>query len=505
MRNPWALAAGLILLAAAVLTAAHWPLLPYFLDSYYHLAVIGGFRDAGGLALHAFWEAAPEGRPHLYPPLFHLIFLHGALLKIDPITLARFWTWLCPPLLLAAAWLACSRVFGARLACLALISLTLPYSFFLATLNYPPASFVLVIAFGILLALHRRRPLAGGLLLAAAFWLHAGLPWLLALSLLLYGLVERTHRGTCWRILLIGLLGASPWLAHLYRHLPMIQFQPRGEDRFLDLPVAMILLGILGLLPAWRQGGLARLPVCMAAGFLPMLLAGYRFRFFAAQGAFPFLLLAAFALDRIVRRIRRPWIFVPLLFLLALAAPSVHVRPQPVEGRTLTIAWGDTALSTLSGLREPYPRGTGTSLYQERLMGQLEEAVRSHVHPDELVYCNVSYLGGMLTALTGRATTNQMLREMPERPLDQQIPPARLVVWIKDPSGQHPRALQEAALQFHLRPLAETELAYLYFNPRAEGVRKAVRRVVPWKVSSAVILICGLLAGWDLFRRRPAP
>ena len=59
----WTLLSLLIILGAAILSTAQWPAYPYFLDANYHLAVIRGFREAGGPVLHAFWEAAPEGRP----------------------------------------------------------------------------------------------------------------------------------------------------------------------------------------------------------------------------------------------------------------------------------------------------------------------------------------------------------------------------------------------------------------------------------------------------------
>src|SRR3989338_10814800 len=82
-----------------------WDTYPRFLDSYYHLAVIQGFRQHGGVALHAFWESAPAGRPHLYPPLFHLLWWPVAALVREPITVARCWSVVGgPSLLLVMAW-----------------------------------------------------------------------------------------------------------------------------------------------------------------------------------------------------------------------------------------------------------------------------------------------------------------------------------------------------------------------------------------------------------------
>src|SRR3989338_7051083 len=93
-----------------------WDTYPRFLDSYYHLAVIQGFRQAGGIALHAFWESAPAGRPHLYPPLFHLVWAPLALLVRDPIAPARCWTLLGTSLLLVSTAWATRQLFGGRRA-----------------------------------------------------------------------------------------------------------------------------------------------------------------------------------------------------------------------------------------------------------------------------------------------------------------------------------------------------------------------------------------------------
>ena len=497
-RNPWDLTAGLILAAAAVLTAAHWPVFPYFLDSYYHLAVIRGFSQAGGPVLHAFWEAAPQGRPHLYPPLFHLIFFHGTLAGMPFIQLARFWTWVSFPLLLAAAWMMLIRTTSSRLACLALITLATPYSFFLGTINHLPATLALVAGLGMMLALSRKRWLAGGLFLAAAFWLHAGLPWLLAFSVLLFGLVEREYRKSCFLILGVGLLASSPWLLHLWNHRSLLQIQPRGEERMLEAPVPLLLLGLWGLVIAWRKRGIFRHLAVMAVVFSVMFFAGYRSRFLATQGLFPWLLLAAVALDWLIERIHRPWGCGLLLAGLALLSPSLHFSP----GQTAAphVAWADTTLSTLSGGVQPTPRGTDSPVYNKKFMEELADTVRAHTKPDELIYSNMNYLAGMMTALTGRAATNQMLREMADHPTGEQIPQARLILWVKELSGERSPKMDEAVAQHHLRPLGETGIAYTFLNLHPKGRRHVTPAVFPWWAASGAILLAAAVAAWDLSR-----
>lgn len=491
----WSVAAGLILFAVALLSACHWPVYPYFLDSYYHLSVIQGFIDAGGPVTHAFWEAAPAGRPHLYPPLFHLLFLPIRLMGVGPIPLARFWTWASFPLLLGVAWRVTRRLGTNRRAALTVFLLAAPYSFFLGSINFVPATLVLIAALGIALALERSRWLAAGLFLGLAFWTHAGLPWLLALSILIFGLISRPHRKSAFLALGIGLLAASPWLIQQARHLALLQLQPRGEDHQLETPLLAVALGLWGIRPAWKEGGLSRFWIALGLGFLPMML-GYRARFLSTQGLFPFLMLGGIALDHLAERIRLRGALPVLLALILLGSPSLHFSPQ---GRQ--VAWGDTPLGILSGIVPPIPRGTAAPLYHSKFMGELAAAARAHTQPDELIFCNIHYLGGMLSVLSGRATTNQMLREMADRPLEDQIRPARLIVWVKDPAGRfQPTGGEAAAFQFHLRPLGETKLAALYYNPYADGRRRTARAVIPWWLALGIMGLAAGLAFRDLAR-----
>jgi len=499
VRNPWTLAAALIIIGITILAAAQWPAFPYFFDSYYHLAVIQGFDAAGGVTLHAFWEAAPQGHPHLYPPLFHLLLLPLFQVGMAPLVLAKLWCVAAFPLLLVSAWFVFSRLTTPQTACWIVAALASPYSFFLGAVNYLPATFCLIAALWMVLALHRHRWGAAGILLALTFWLHGGLPWLFGLSLLLFGLIEPTYRKTAWMSLGVGLLGALPWLIHLAQHTQWITLQPPGEDRTFETPIALLLLGMMGLGVVWKSTNRSlRLLAMMALGMLPMVL-GYRFRFFATQGLFPWLLLAGLTLAGVANKWiekRKPWMAWTLLAAVLLAAPTLYgTAKQPVR-----LNWADTPLVLLSGKPSPIARPSAHPLFFKRFLHELAGIVEAHTEAEELVYCNVPYVGGMLSILTGRATTNPLLREMAVRPESQQIRPAKLIVWIKDPSGKPSRQMQETVLQYQLRPLSQTEVAYLYINPWPTGHRQTPRAVFPeWL---GLLLAFGAIGAvvWELKR-----
>ncbi len=497
----WNFIAAMLLLAISVLCAAQWYAFPYFLDSYYHLAVIQGFREAGGPVTHAFWEAAPEGHPHLYPPLFHLLWLPFNLLHMPPILMARIWSWTALPLLLAIVWRVLSRITTARAACLALISVSTPYIFFLSTVNNLPATLALAAGLGLMLALNRNRPVAGGLLLGFTFLLHAGIPWLLLSSLVIFTFLEPSYRKTAWIMIGVGLLASSPWLLHQFRHLSAIQFHHRGEDRFLDTPPVLLILGLIGLKLAWNRTGITRFYVALAIGFLPMAFL-YRFRYFSAQGLFPWLLLAGLTLDRLIEKIRWRWAAVLLLAGLALGSPGLHRSPENLRigFQGLYWTWSDTTLSTLSGKPEDVPRITAKPIFAEKFIDELTAVIQTHSRPDELIYCNYDYIAGMLNTLTGRAVTNQILREMAQPRLETQIAPARLIIWLKEPSGRPGQELAQLLRKHPLELLKETEIALLYQNPSGGGRRRPGHAAIPWWLAEGLLLLAIGTVVWDLKR-----
>ena len=86
MTRLYSLGAIALLIVVAIATAASYELYPLFIDTYYHMGVIEGFRQAGGITTRAFWEMAPGGRVHIYPPSLHVIGYFFSLAGVSPQT-----------------------------------------------------------------------------------------------------------------------------------------------------------------------------------------------------------------------------------------------------------------------------------------------------------------------------------------------------------------------------------------------------------------------------------
>ncbi|MBI4340798.1 MAG: hypothetical protein HY598_00780 [Candidatus Omnitrophica bacterium] len=498
---------GLIALHV-VLLISWWPLLPWFVDIYYHLNVAQAFRDAGGVVLHDFWEFAPEGRPHLYPPALHLGLLWLDSLPLNVITLARLAGILAYPALFSAIWWCAREWLTPRGAYWAILCSALPFSYLLASCTTIAASWATVWWLLGMVAVQRAAWIACALCGALAFYTHLSVPWLMLLSWLVLAAAEpRLRRPLCFGAA-AALLLASPWLAHLWRHRAAMELISTQENRLLELPIALYLLAAVGVAAALKQHLPARgVLFSLLAGLSPLLL-HYRYRFFSGQGLLAVSLLCGVGLcavhEAIARRVLRPLGRPGWLIPAALTAGLFAAHPVWfVEADRLVI--GDTALSHLALQDERMPRSNAVSFYYPQIMDPLVEIIRRQTQPDELISCSQPSVCGLLGALSHRATTTGMLAEVrparaparlrAARGQASPLQSARLVVWLKG-QGDAPPALEG------FQPVEETDAAIVLRNPAAAGRRRMAAAAVPLTAAHALLGAAVLGIADDLLRRR---
>jgi hypothetical protein len=186
----------IVVLAALSINLWHY-YYPLYFDVYdiaNHLAIARGFQRIGGITLRNFWEFPPQGQPHYYPPLLHIIgaFLLNRGYAAD--ALAKWGTWIIYPLSLISAWLCARLIFGAKAGFYALVLLSIPLIWLEKIWGSPTNGLFLVILPLVLLALVKRRyPL---LIVSTLFCLSTHLLGLVApLAILIYAF----HRGFGYR------------------------------------------------------------------------------------------------------------------------------------------------------------------------------------------------------------------------------------------------------------------------------------------------------------------
>ena len=114
--DKWDKLSLLIIILTIALLLYRWEMFPKFIDIYYHFSVARNFELVNGIVIHDFWEYAPDGRPHLYPPLFHLIIIILGNLGFKTEFLMKFVSFIMFPLLQLTSFFIFRKLFNTKIS-----------------------------------------------------------------------------------------------------------------------------------------------------------------------------------------------------------------------------------------------------------------------------------------------------------------------------------------------------------------------------------------------------
>ena len=482
--------------AFAALWAARWPSFPLVLDPYYHLLVARQVADAGGPLAYEWWEHAPAGRPHLYPPALHLML--AALLRagIAPLAAIRLATVILPVALLASLYLTARRLAGPTVAAAALAIALTPFTFQLHCGITMAATLSMCGLLWLMVALEEDRPLAGGLLMALIGYAHLGLPVITLATVIGHAAVRGPE---AWRRLSRAAWGAVllvPWWLHVAAARPGLQVTARWENEGIEVLPVLLIAGAVGLWRCVRQRGrLTWLAACWA-GFL-LLAPRHFYRWVDGEGVLALALVGgagiAWALERL--RPNRRWMGWVLVGVALTMAPTYVRTGQGWERR-----WPDAAPWHLLGSSRVVRKPTDATLISPQIE-QVVADVRRSTQPDEILWSNAPYALGLVAALAGRPMSSAMLNEVgPARPFDP-IAAAHVIVFFKlgDPPGWVTR---DDLARYGVTPIVERDLAVLYRQERVPERAHPPKAALPLGAALAALGLAVGTAGWDLARTR---
>lgn len=372
-------------------------------DHFYHMAAAQKILERGEIPLWDDWEFAPMGRPHLYPPFLHLLiaFFAGSPDNV----LAGFATvqMLLYPLALLCYWMLFRMIMPPALAYLALIFASMEFMFAMGCLMGLPASIVNVLWALILIAVLKRHTYIATLLLGLAFYTHTGMPVMIALGLLVFGLWRREFLRSCLFIVMGAMLLSMPWMVRYIAFSDWMQTSGAEGFSLSSILTRLLWLQILNpvllILAAWgwfrykdRAITIVRSQVI---GLLPML-TQYGGRFFMHGSPFlaPFIAVCF-----------RRWIEGYITWRRALGFLSITLIPLP-------------CISFMNSMKpSPFPGITATHIsgfymlhrqqkdYSE--MEALVQAIKDTTSPDDIIHLPDDghyHFGDFLVVMTGRRT-----------------------------------------------------------------------------------------------------
>lgn len=497
----WPVYSAGILFLCTFFQIMQWPLLPKFLDVYYHLSVMKGFADAGGYVTQAFWEYAPSGRPHLYPPVLHIAMLFLYKIGFAPITIGRFVDCFSYPIFLFSFYQLVLKLYTKRVAFLSLLLLSSIFSLALASVTL--SAFNLSIVFGLwaLGYVEKRKAFAAGLLVALCFYTHTLGAWLILLTLIFYAIFRKEIAYSAFKTGGIALFLAAPFLiyqAHYGQFFSFIKVHELRKWEF-DVAVDLLALGGMGYF-FFRKCSLKTiaLPLALLGGFLPLVIT-HPTRFFNGHGLIGPSILAALFADELLRSWQRRLsaqkllaAFTVLVLFVLFAGPFFEWNVPEKKGRWV---WADrTIMRYLLPDEKRNFRAQGFSIFFPEDYAKIVEVVRANSDPDDILWTDFSYTAGILGILADRATSCAMLAEVKPYAQSNRLTDARIIVWFKDRNAKPTLEMEQAVGRHRLSLLKETDMAFVYQNPEGFLKRVVPKAVVPVSVLYGIfgLVVCSL-------------
>jgi hypothetical protein len=300
-----------LLIVVCIATAVSWRMYPLFIDTYYHMGVIEGFSQAGGVTTRAFWELAPGGRVHIYPPSLHVIGYFLSLIGMSPRTYITLVSAFCYVGCMLTTWIWLRRIIGARSALFAIIFLCGPYGFFWTQAAFTAVAGVMVLAPLAFLALETEHFLACGVINFIVITMHP-IGLFLPPALVINTFLRRKK-------LLAGLLAASlpvvlygPWLAHIWANRAFLPDNRTGGEISLggfgggaNLGLFLAPLALLSIPWLIVRRGPALGLIGALLGFAVVFPMGFGGRFLSLNIHWPLACLAGYGLGELVRWIEQ--------------------------------------------------------------------------------------------------------------------------------------------------------------------------------------------------------
>lgn len=290
-------------------------LFPFAPDGYYHLLVARRIAEDGLVARDNWldyiregivprwdwWEFAPSGRPHLYPPLLHVLIAVCSLPFGKDVAMGmRAVQVVMPPLACLTTWYLARWLFDARRGFVTVLLTGMNVIFMVYASWALPSILANILLPTVFVLFLSKRFFATSAVIALGLYTHMGVMSLTLLGLGMFTLLRREYLVFFLRTAGLAIVIALPWYVHIWTfrdwfqssapHLTGASFLAKVAHLCLNVRslLTVDLLLMLLVVRAWRMVPWSetryKLTQCCLVGFLPMLFyCGGRFFIHTAQ------------------------------------------------------------------------------------------------------------------------------------------------------------------------------------------------------------------------------
>ncbi|MEM2958813.1 MAG: hypothetical protein QW261_11005 [Candidatus Jordarchaeaceae archaeon] len=300
---------------------------PLVYDDFYHMAVAQQIYRLGFVPTWDFWEFAPVGRPHLYPPLLHV--LMALTMKVSggnvllSVKLVKVLTY---PLLVLSLWWTTRKFVGFKAAfytftCYIAVLTTLTDCY-----ETSPVSLVLIFSLILFWFFTQKKMVTSITLLSLALWMHISMPILIIIVLGAFSIVRREEGYLPFFVKVLGasLLVYSPWLVHLLANFDWLSSV--GTPLGLHIPLLAWVLGAPGLLYSLKYyKNNSFIFAILALVLIPMFISyGHRFWIYIL---IPLSFYTGVTVSRFIGSKHGKWRKTQAIIILILGLSAVTITP----------------------------------------------------------------------------------------------------------------------------------------------------------------------------------
>ncbi len=404
----------LVILLVAVFTVALFVVgPPLFLDDFYHMGVAQEIYLLGYVPTWDFWEFAPLGRPHLYPPLLNV--LMALCMKFsggDVFFAARIFKVISNPFIVFCFWYSAKEFAGSKSAFYSTMALASIYPLLFHSYMIMPASLILGLTCLLFVTFTRKKLLTSIALMALMLWLHIAMPLLTIIALFALGLIRRKegYLEFFLKVMVVSALLYSPWLIHVVSHIEWLS--SGGTISYIFIPFIVWALGLPGFVLSFKYYKADYFVYTLYAFSLIPIFFGYSDRFWIYL-IIPLSFFVGVTLSRHIGSRGGKWKAVKIILVLLIAVTALTVTPA--IGGTMSTSMDRIPELNLPSLIAPTPLLHLLLLpppYRSMITPDILPLylacgwIRANTQPFQPI-CFLGYLtidASVITAFTGRPT-----------------------------------------------------------------------------------------------------
>lgn len=484
----WDFFSRLIILSFCTLQVIRWPIFPQFMDTYYHIHTAWGFLQAGGYSGWDFWQYAPVGRIHIYPPVFHLILALLLKIGISPVILAKLFETIAPVVFLIVLWRFIRKYFGSSLAFFVALVFSSSFSYYLFLIDHLPSTMALTFGILSLGELFERRVLNSLGLVTLCFYTHIGAAYFIALSFIIFGLLNNEYRKESF---ICALSAMALSLPVIFKQLSGLRYISTLGYKMPEINVFWIkifdyIFALSGIIFVFRNEKKFRI-------FFSLFLASFIFlvyprRLFSGEGYLAVILLAALFLYSVYNRFKSRNIAV--LFLLLVSILVLFISPSLVINNDLEEVKAKSRVDFFTSAFTGMLSAKGSSVWFPREYLSAAALIKENSGQKDIFYSTLRFAGVAVAGISGRATADALFPEIgPLYPFDPFLN-SKIIMFTRDDDAG---LVSQLVSKYNLAKIGENKMFILYKNTSC-GARALFRRApVPFWLIGFICLIAGAL------------